>query len=515
MSAHNAGTMAKQLDERESNTYITVITNDRQHTASWEEAGLTIDGETTIEAASNYPLWQRLIPFSSAVRMTVSDTQLQIDPDQQKLTAFTEKIAKTSAKPAVDANLSIQNGKVVRHKQSAGQSYKATVLKNQILETAPEPNARIVADSTKIQPKQTLTDIEPTAKKAEKILAATFTLSIQDKNSTVPAAEIGNWLVFQPTEGGLTLGVDKNKVKAYVDAQGKSVYRAPGKSTVTLRDGQEIQRTPTNDGQAVDSTKAAETASAVVLKANSAKIPVPIQALPPTLVYNRTYTRSTLGMQTLLNDLIAQKPNMAITVRAMDGTGISASANGNKAYNPASTYKLPLAYEILKRFSNGTLSPAEPVNGTSAEQCLNIAIVRSDNPCAIALGEKISWQALQDSARSIGMSGTQLNSRGGFVSTTNDQALLLTKLVSGELLPPAQANQLISLMKQQVYRQGVPKGAAGSEVADKPGFIGSLIHDSAIVYGPRGPYVVVIYSSQSSWKDVSDAAARIHDLMKQ
>ena len=68
-------------------------------------------------------------------------------------------------------------------------------------------------------------------------------------------------------------------------------------------------------------------------------------------------------------------------------------------------------------------------------------------------------------------------------------------------------------MKRQVYRKGLPAGV-GVPVADKVGFLEGYLHDSAIVYSPKGVYILVIYSNGSSWGAIADAAKKIHEQLQ-
>ena len=66
-------------------------------------------------------------------------------------------------------------------------------------------------------------------------------------------------------------------------------------------------------------------------------------------------------------------------------------------------------------------------------------------------------------------------------------------------------------MKRNVYRQGIPAGASGT-VADKVGFLNGLLHDAAIVYSPKGTYVLVILTNGSSWANIAELTKKIEAL---
>jgi beta-lactamase class A len=69
-------------------------------------------------------------------------------------------------------------------------------------------------------------------------------------------------------------------------------------------------------------------------------------------------------------------------------------------------------------------------------------------------------------------------------------------------------------MKANVYRKGIPAGVQGT-VADKVGFMNGLLHDAAIVYSPKGTYVIAVMTDGSSWATIADLARQIDTLRAQ
>jgi len=144
-------------------------------------------------------------------------------------------------------------------------------------------------------------------------------------------------------------------------------------------------------------------------------------------------------------------------------------------------------------------------------------IVYSDNACAEAMAEKIGWSTVSEEAHLIGCSNTNLSSSDGYARTTAaDLALFLAQLQTGQLLTQQSSRDLlINAMKNQVYRNGIPAGLSGVEVADKVGFINDVLNDVAIVYSASGPYVLTIMTSGGSWSSIADLASQIEALRGQ
>jgi len=101
-------------------------------------------------------------------------------------------------------------------------------------------------------------------------------------------------------------------------------------------------------------------------------------------------------------------------------------------------------------------------------------------------------------------------------TTPADLALFLAELQTGQILnQQSSRNLLMSAMKRNIYRQGIPAGISGSVVADKVGFLYGLLHDASIVYSPTGTYVLVIMTDGSSWSTIADFASQIEALRTQ
>lgn len=509
-----AADLRSNLEATQKDMNVTLEIGDKKQSVAWQDIGITINKDAVVIDALNYPLWQKFVPFSAVYRSFAQNSALATQVDEPKLRTYTEQIAKDNYHGPANASLSITGTTVVKNAQKAGYKFEPDALVAQLSSAPYRKDATVVLASSAVPPAFSEKDIEAVAQHATAIINTEVKVDVTGKVTTIPAAEIAGWLTFTETtdEQRIAINTDPAKVKAYVTALGKEIYKAPGAMTITLRDGQELQRTPDTSGQSIDGDKGAAAVSTQLLTAKPGVVATPIMKLPPKITYQRSYTKSQAGMSALLNDIAGEEPDMALTVRAMDGS-IAASAKGSKQYAPASTYKLMTVLSVMRRIEAGSMQWTDNVNGRNVEQCVSDMIVLSDNPCGTALGDKIGWQAITNDAQSIGMSRTNL--ARGFVSTTDDQAIFLAKLQQGTLVNPANQEKLLNLMKQQKYRAGIPAGTSGSIVANKVGFIDALLHDSAIVYGPKGTYALSIYSNKGSWPRMAAATAKVHALMSQ
>jgi len=299
--------------------------------------------------------------------------------------------------------------------------------------------------------------------------------------------------------------VDTTPIRDYLTTMQPKIYIAPGTTTVQTVDGTEVSRVEGTEGQGLNFTTTADALKQQLLDGDgTAK--GDIIALPSRVVYQRSYTATRAGLQALLNDIVADKGDYAISVRMLDGTVIS--ANGTKHYHPASTYKMYVAYSLLKRIASGqTKWVDDATGGKNISQCFDLMIINSDNTCAEWLGDMIGWTNINNEVHAIGLSNTN-TIRGAMYSTADDETLFLMKLQNGTILNAPERDRMLDVMKRQVYRSGIPAGV-GVVVADKVGFLDGNLHDAAIVYGKQ-TYTLTIMSNASSWAQIADAARQIN-----
>jgi beta-lactamase class A len=137
----------------------------------------------------------------------------------------------------------------------------------------------------------------------------------------------------------------------------------------------------------------------------------------------------------------------------------------------------------------------------------------SNNECAIDFLYKVGYQGVTNDAQAIGAKSTSFMGNDGIKSTANDEALFLSLLYSGQILSQQSSrDRLITAMKGNVYRQGIPSGIPNARVADKVGFLDALLHDASIVYSPKGTYVLIILTNNASWGNIAELAKEIESV---
>lgn len=505
--------IASKLQADYGRSSVTTSIRGKKVTTPLATTGLVTDNEHILSGLSEYPWYLKLVPFSSVVKGLLTNQPVAVTTDDNRFDLYFTERSKECALAPKNAGVVVKDGEVQLDPAQDGQTCARASLKQQLTAQPLEKTGlSLTVKTTAVKPDRSDQDVQPLLTEAKKVAEHKVTLIVAGKTYQIDKPTLASWLAFpeDPKTKQPTLGLNDEAVKAYLNTIQKDIYIAPGVTVITTKDSIETGRVPGANGQGINQAATVEAIRRQVLDGDGA-VTATLAVLPPTLRYSRSYSKTPEGLQALINDIVKDKGDFAISVRKLGDSGVH--TNGDKTYHPASTYKLFVAYSVLKRVDDGRLSLGQTTSGgQTLAQCLDNMIVNSDNACAEWFGVNIGWNTLTNEARALGASRTTLSRP--FVSTTNDQALLLQKLESNQLALTEQSrDRLLSAMKRQVYRKGIPAGV-GVTVADKVGFLEGYLHDSAIVYAPSGVYVLVIYSNGSSWAAIADAAKQIHQQLQ-
>lgn len=221
---------------------------------------------------------------------------------------------------------------------------------------------------------------------------------------------------------------------------------------------------------------------------------------------------SAAQLQQRLQARIAQLPGTySVSVRELEGLQTSVSIRGTTMQEPASVMKLFAVYGVLDRVDSGQFELSDPTrSGVSIADCIRVTIHVSDNLCHWDLVALVGEQTLNNQFCAEGYTRTVYEGRGcsgttyaSKRTTTNDVALLLTRLETGELLSPELSEYYLDLLETQVWRHRIPSGVQrGVPIANKTGYLyvstGYIHADTAIITAPNGPLVVTIIGSRNA-----------------
>lgn len=489
-----------------------VALQDKTITADLSSMGIAIDAEATVQKATSYRWYERLLPFSILSTNTQSDYILTTI-DEAKASAFAKSLNQYNSN-AVDASVKLNNLQVTVDPSKNGYEYKTEVVKSSLPRKTLPSNLAVSIPATVSEP-AIPTEAAQNAAAAITARLVPVTVTAGEHVITISPETIASWIEIQKNtaKGEINVTYSRDKVKLALNTFKSKLYISQVANTITLVDGEVSASTGGAKGQMLQLESSVDAVIAAVTN-NQKTATAVVQAITPQTVFNRSYTRSSKGIQALINEWVRTHSGVyGVSFRYLAG-GINADTNGGKQFTSASIYKLYVADVVYNKVQAGELSlDGSTSTGASVASCIDAMIVRSENNCAIALGSMIGWNANIEFLRSQGFGSTNLIS-GGFLTTANDTADLLVKLQNGSLIPSGSTSSLISMMSRQIYRAGVPAGSAGS-VANKVGFLGGLNHDAAIVYHPKGSYVLVVMSSGSNFSAIADLARKISAVMNQ
>jgi beta-lactamase class A len=237
-------------------------------------------------------------------------------------------------------------------------------------------------------------------------------------------------------------------------------------------------------------------------------------------------------------------------------SGVSLDIGPDTVFHAASTMKIPVMIEVLKRAQAGafgldqeillinqfaSLADGSPYSLNSADdgdsvlygkigqrvtirELLRRMITRSSNLATNQLIELVGAANVTATARGLGAKHLSVL-RGvedqkafdkGMINTTTsaDLAALLEAIENGTVLSSASSAEMRDILLAQEFNEKIPAGLpAGTRVAHKTGEITAVSHDAAIVYPPgRKPYVLVVLTR--GIRDGKASSALIADISR-
>jgi len=237
-------------------------------------------------------------------------------------------------------------------------------------------------------------------------------------------------------------------------------------------------------------------------------------------------------------------------------SGASLDIRADTVFHAASTMKIPVMIEVLKRAQAGafgldqeillvnqfaSLADGSPFSLSSADdgdsvlyskigervpvrELLRRMITRSSNLATNQLIELVGAANVTATARGLGAEHLSVL-RGvedqkafdkGMINTTTsaDLATLLKAIEKGTVLSPASSVEMRDILLAQEFNEKIPAGLpAGTRVAHKTGEITAVSHDAAVVYPPgRKPYVLVVLTK--GIRDGKASSALIADISR-
>jgi beta-lactamase class A len=506
------------LDKKFSTATVGVYINDSE-TALFKttptELGITSSNDARIQTIS-YPWYLRLVPTSlfwvHELNEDVADLTYQ--RNQAVLTAYLGSTVGDNCQLNVrNATVTVKDKTLVPTEAFSGGSCDATALNEALVAVKPTvTGARVSIEGEEVKPRVSTAEAKTLAEHVTTVLEKGIAVSNGKDDTTIPKDILRTWLDFGIVDEKLSYSFSIERSASYLGERIASEVEKPiGETTIKLKDFAEVGR---DEGQSgVVFNQAAMLASIkTALEKGDTKVAVEVTTTAPTIKYTRSYSPSDKTLSAMLKTYADTHPGTyGVSLRELSGQRRNASYRATTQYTTASTYKLFVAYSTLLRVESGQWKWTDQINGgRDLTECFNDMIQLSDNECAVALLKKATAKSITNEAHAVGAIHTSFLVTNSIKSTPEDESLLLGLLESGQLLTQQSSRDVwIAAMKKNVYRQGIPKGIPSSVVADKVGFLDAWLHDAAIVYSPKGAYVLVIMTESSSWANIAQLAGQI------
>lgn len=511
-------------DEFSSVPLELAIQNGKTIKTTSAKAGITPKYKEALAQIQEYSLTERLIPFSFVIKnIQYSNMPLHYKIDEEVLDTFMVEVAKICTVNPKSAGLRLEGETVALDPAKDGQKcekqYIKTALQNQTIDGG-FISARITP--TIVRPVRSDSEVQQQLAHAKEIINSGFTLRSVPSNEewVVPKEVLVSWLDVAEVDNKLTIETDQAEIEKFLEGLKGKLHVEPGVTRVTIRDGIETARHVGARGQGVDTEVTAERVRTALLTQDVDSAWVKLTVLEPAIAYDRSYSSTHAGLQAMIEQWDRNNAGRyGIVVRDLSGKDVSASLNAQKDFVPASTYKMFLAYAVLHKVQSGELTMDTMTDtGMSVRACIDEMILHSTNYCAVSLFNLVGEGWVHDFIIAQGFSSTKMRNSASADfekhTTAQDETDFLIRLHSGTLLNRDNTNYMLGLMKRQVYRSGIPKGVSGTTVANKVGFYDGYKHDVAIIYAPRGTYVLTVLSYGGSDAKLADLSRRVAELMQ-
>ena len=484
------------------------------------EFGLAVNNAPRVDRMQ-YPWYLRVVPTSLLWgHMFMTAQEPTYERDEKKLGAYLQKHLGRSCQIApINATAKVIGNTISVVNEEKGGTCKETDVKKSLATVLPnltDPlNVRI--DMEPIAAKLTKKDVQPIVTTLNTQLSKPVSLTYDSKVEAVDPAIIRQWLTFS-TEGDVfDVRFDTGKSDPYLQEKlGKALERPAGVSKVTTHDFVEVSRQDGQVGRKLDTAKTLDNLKSFLLaKAQHATVAEAL--VQPQIQYTRSYSNTDAGLSALMKNYAESHPGTyGVSLIELDGKRRRAAFNENQKFTTASTYKLYVAYSTLKRIESGEYKWSDQTSGgRDLTRCFDDMIVKSDNACAEALVARIGYGPITKDAQTIVSPNTTFLDKESYKTTAGDLSTFMASLATGQIpLNPDSKSRFLDALKRNVYRQGIPAGAAG-QVADKVGFLDGLLHDAAIVYSPSGTYALGIMTDKSSWANIAELTREIEKLRNQ
>lgn len=504
--------IAALLQDEFEEIEVKIAAGDLEKTVPLTNLGATVDVNKSVEQIVKYRWWERLVPFS--LIWIEPKTEVFVDYDEANLEQLSTELVSDMKIEPENAKVELSDtGEVViaaaKNGSSVGPERLVKSLKSKISYTG---DATIEVESDIVPPSVTNQMAEQVKIKIAEGLDKKLVIgnSLDSSVAMTPdRATMASWIVIG---NDLSLTIDEARVAPYLNQIARPQLIQPGTTTVKTVDGAVAGRVDAPWGRGVNLARAASELTSALFENGRTTITLQFLGVAPTIVYSHTYSNSEAGLRAYVDE-VTKNGNIQVAVQQLSGSGWSAAGGETKSVVSASTYKLYISALLFDKINSGEIKWSDLMLGTNVDGCLRNMIVLSANNCPEQWINQWGRQNINRTLAAKGFSpATTFVHPDAAHTSAGDLIKFMTGLDNRTLLKSTDSDKLIGLMKEQVYRRGIPAGSDG-EVANKVGFLWDYLNDAAIVYHPKGKYALVVMTKGESWAKIAEITHQIEAIM--
>lgn len=129
-------------------------------------------------------------------------------------------------------------------------------------------------------------------------------------------------------------------------------------------------------------------------------------------------------------------------------------------------------------------------------------IIYSSNDAFGELVDQLGSPALEKTCHDLGLRNTAVHNEAAYqktgyhsVATARDMGRVLESLLSGRYIGDKNSKTILRLMENGIYNEEIPRLLPPkTAVAHKPGELHDIICDVGIVFNPKRPYLIAVYT---------------------
>jgi beta-lactamase class A len=507
-SVKNLETDLKTAD----NAKRTITVGNTTYHLSLASVGVSTDTAASTDQATDYPLTERLKPFSLLKKTDMKPVK---KINNAKLSQIIDDYISKNTEAPNNPRVELAPSGLVVKPGKTGIGYDADKLKTMLIGLKPA-EAELKYTGQIVKPKVDEQQLQTAVKAVNEQSVKQFTLNVQGKPYVATPDQLRDWIKINIDEntGAISTVYDTNSIKQWLAATALTTLKASTPAKNVMVDDVIVQKQAGLAGTIIDADKTASTISqALTLKSNKTDAVTAVAAIPVQVI--KSYSATSRGLQLLIANWSKTYPGMSagVTFREIGGQARQAGLNSDKQFYPASVYKLFTTLYLTSEINAGRIDPnSEILPGKTIASCMELMIVASNNDCPSTIGQNYGWGAIDTAAKSRGFAATTIN--GPLSTSANDLANFLGGLNNGSLMSAPDSAALLDRMGRQIYRSAIPAGSSGCGVADKPGFVNNYWNDAAIVSCPNTKYILVVMTQNGGAKAIKDLASQISSIIK-